>query len=896
MNPIEWLLRFSEERNKENREMEKRRTVVGFVAIAVLLLANGFILTPNVAVAQATEWTGLGAPYSVAIGDYDNDGSNDIAFTEIVGSERLSVYKSDGVTLIKQWTGLGGLRGVAIGDYNNDGSNDIAFAQTPSLGGGTVEVYENDGVTLITQWTGLSSPLQISIGDYDNDGLNDLAFTESVSDKVTVYRSDGITIIKQWTGLVGHPFGVAIGDYDNDGLNDLAFTEATGNVTVCRSDGVTIIKQWTGLSHPAEVDIGDYDNDGLNDLAFSEYDADTVTVYKSDGVTIIEQLTGLSGPYGIAIGDYNNDGSNDLAICEYDANRVIVHYGARAEHELITSVAASPSITLGGSSLLNATVTNRGSNNETNVEFLLLINGTAVNSTTIPLLKVDSSYTLSYSWTPAAEGTYNITSYARPVFGETRVKNNQQSKFTTVWAETSTVTIYIKADGSIDPVTAPVSIFDNVIYTLTNNIVGDFPEESSAIVVERDNIMIDGAFHTLRGNGSGTGIALFDKSARASSNVSIMNMQITAFMAAIMGGHSNIRIQGNNITANRWGILLEGAEDSNIYKNNIRDNSEGITLVEADGISVFENNIENNTRGVTVARIGGNLFYCNNFINNTDQVYIIGSPHCVNSWDKDVPSGGNYWSDYNGVDSNGDGLGDTPYIIDADNQDRYPLINRWTPTVEPSPEVHVGVKAGDWIKIDYTISGAPAGTPLPQWLKVEFLSVEGTSATVRVTMHMSDGSEQDATVPVDVVAGGQALGLSGFVIPANLTVGDSITMGGVGFTFNVTIDGETTRDYAGASRTIVYASFSQLGSQLTYYWDKQTGIMVEASTTSGSITGTGKATETNMWQADPSPFWMQWWFYAIIAAIIAALATAVYFIKKRKPATPTAPSLPTEGT
>jgi parallel beta-helix repeat protein len=160
----------------------------------------------------------------------------------------------------------------------------------------------------------------------------------------------------------------------------------------------------------------------------------------------------------------------------------------------------------------------------------------------------------------------------------------------------------------------------------------------------------------------------------------------------------------------------------------------------------------------------------------------------------------------------------------------------------------VGVKAGDWIKCTYTISGWPSGTPYPEWLKVEFLSVEGTNATIRVTMRMSDGTEQSDTMTLDVAAGGGTFqGLSGFVIPANCTTGDSIYMTGYG---NVTIAGETTGTYAGASRTVVYASFSQYGTQLTYYWDKQTGVMVEASVVSGSVTATAKATETNMWQAE----------------------------------------------
>jgi hypothetical protein len=50
-----------------------------------------------------------------------------------------------------------------------------------------------------------------------------------------------------------------------------------------------------------------------------------------------------------------------------------------------------------------------------------------------------------------------------------------------------------------------------------------------------------------------------------------------------------------------------------------------------------------------------------------------------NVWDDGYPSGGNYWSDYNGTDVNGDGIGDAPYIIDASNQDNYPLMNPWSP-------------------------------------------------------------------------------------------------------------------------------------------------------------------------------------------------------------------------
>jgi nitrous oxidase accessory protein NosD len=67
-----------------------------------------------------------------------------------------------------------------------------------------------------------------------------------------------------------------------------------------------------------------------------------------------------------------------------------------------------------------------------------------------------------------------------------------------------------------------------------------------------------------------------------------------------------------------------------------------------------------------------NTFFHNTLINNTVRVYrTLGD---ANTWDDGYPSGGNYWGDYEGVDANGDGIGDTPYVIDGSNVDRFPLM------------------------------------------------------------------------------------------------------------------------------------------------------------------------------------------------------------------------------
>jgi len=82
-------------------------------------------------------------------------------------------------------------------------------------------------------------------------------------------------------------------------------------------------------------------------------------------------------------------------------------------------------------------------------------------------------------------------------------------------------TIYIRADGRIDPPTAPISTVDNVTYTFSDNIY-------DSIVIERDNIVVDGSGYTVQGSGSGTGVYLLLR-----NNVTLKNMRIQEFVLGL---------------------------------------------------------------------------------------------------------------------------------------------------------------------------------------------------------------------------------------------------------------------------------------------------------------------------------------------------------------------------
>jgi len=217
---------------------------------------------------------------------------------------------------------------------------------------------------------------------------------------------------------------------------------------------------------------------------------------------------------------------------------------------------------------------------------------------------------------------------------------------------------------------------------ITGNIITDnggsgiYLETSSRIMIKENFIANNSCVEPL------DGIRLV----KASGNCIIGNIVTNNLNGIGLQHSSNNILTGNTIQNNhQYGINLWWSPDNNISRNFITKNGKwfyGILVYDSTENSISENTVQNNWGGIQLGRSSSNVIFHNNFVNNTKQVDLYdGSGY--NTWNNSYPSGGNYWSNYNGTDlhngayqneTGSDGIGDSPYVVDENNIDHYPLM------------------------------------------------------------------------------------------------------------------------------------------------------------------------------------------------------------------------------
>ncbi len=302
----------------------------------LLTVTSGTPCNVNVAFANAPDVGTPTSPFSVAIGDFNNDGKQDLAVTN-----------QNGVA-IRLGDGLGGFTGtttatvggspfsVAISDFNNDGNQDFATANWNT---NNVSIRLGNGLGGFSGTTEVSAgnqPYAVAIGDFNNDGNKDLAVANNLGNTVSIRLGDGLGGFSGTTELsVASPYKLAIGDFNSDGNQDLAIPSSGSNtVSIRLGDGGGNFSGTTTImvgGNPYGVTIGDFNNDGKQDIASANFGSNSVSIRLGDGLGGFSGTTEITlntgGPYAVAVADFNNDCNQDIAVSYGDTRGISIRLG-----------------------------------------------------------------------------------------------------------------------------------------------------------------------------------------------------------------------------------------------------------------------------------------------------------------------------------------------------------------------------------------------------------------------------------------------------------------------------------------------------------------------------------------------------------------------------------------
>jgi enediyne biosynthesis protein E4 len=299
---------------------------------------------------------------------------------------RLYHQEADGTfTDVTEKAGLSGMpqnrygMGVAVGDYDNDGYEDIYVT---SFGGNTL--YHNNGngtFTDVTKAAGVEGggwSASAGFFDYDNDGKLDLFVTRYVDwtfrtnrycgekppglraychpdnyDGVTniLYHNNGdgtFTDVSAKAGIAnpsGKGLGVSFADYDNDGFTDIFVANDSVQSFLYHNNGNGTFNEvglLTGVGYNEDgktfagmgADFSDFDNDGFPDIVVTDLSNERYKLFRNNGDGTFREVTNSSGlgaatltfsGWSTRLFDYDNDGWKDLFVAQGHVMDTIEH-------------------------------------------------------------------------------------------------------------------------------------------------------------------------------------------------------------------------------------------------------------------------------------------------------------------------------------------------------------------------------------------------------------------------------------------------------------------------------------------------------------------------------------------------------------------------------------------
>jgi hypothetical protein len=266
--------------------------------------------------------------YSVAVGDANNDGKNDVVIGMSSTANEIRMYENKSGSWVETVINNSPdtVYSVSVGDANNDGRNDVVIGAGYS--NNELRMYENkSGGWIETNISNFSMYVYSTpIGDADNDGKNEIVIGKQNvtpnSYNLRMYKNQsGGWVEKNISDTPDSIDSVAIGDANNDGSNELVIGMAATTNEVRMYKNTTGGWMETNIHDVPQtvwsVAIGDANNDGRNDVVIGMVTtSNEVRMYenKSGGWVETNITNTPTGVYPVVIGDANNDGRNEVVI------------------------------------------------------------------------------------------------------------------------------------------------------------------------------------------------------------------------------------------------------------------------------------------------------------------------------------------------------------------------------------------------------------------------------------------------------------------------------------------------------------------------------------------------------------------------------------------------------
>ncbi|MCL5877066.1 MAG: hypothetical protein M1540_04560 [Candidatus Bathyarchaeota archaeon] len=250
--------------------------------------------------------------------------------------------------------------------------------------------------------------------------------------------------------------------------------------------------------------------------------------------------------------------------------------------------------------------------------------------------------------------------------------------------KTSMQNIIIRPDGSITPSDAPIKR-NGDIYTFTDNVYG-------TVKIQKSNIVLNGAGYTLSGPYNGSQINVWvvgegpnqspelvaeyiigvDIGAKTVEGVIVEDLNVRNFSIGMYMWTKNNTVTACGVSESILGIMLSGS-NTTVTNNCLVHNKQGVFFGFNGQDELIPSDVHISHNGFVENEVQINGCFCEDYPENEE-------PH---AWDDGRR--GNYWSDYNGTDADNNGIGDTAYVVDVQNQDRYPLM--MNPVQIPTPQI-----------------------------------------------------------------------------------------------------------------------------------------------------------------------------------------------------------------